>query len=301
MAAVVDMAAERAEECAREHGVPRFYASIDAALEEAELDVVDVCTPPTTHKDLILKAVRKGVNVFVEKPLTTSYADAVEVLKRAEERGVKLGVSNTYFFAPAVQKALRMAESVEVRRADVVVHAPEGVALAENPGWLEDLPGGALGEVLPHPIYLLQAFVGRLEVVDARAAKLSGSRWMPYDELWAALRGERGDGTITISYNAARFDLFVIAQGARGTLVVHPAKALARLDASWRYLRNALGALPYLTLGLDAALGRARGDWLVGNFKAFLDHLRGGRYFSAEELLNQVEVYEDILSRLGAP
>jgi predicted dehydrogenase len=78
----------------------------------------------------------------------------------------------------------------DLKRVDVFVYVPEDVILNVDGGWLKDLPGGAFGEVLPHPIYLLQSLVGKLDLVSVSSAKMSKSIWQKYDELHVLLKGE---------------------------------------------------------------------------------------------------------------
>ena len=71
----------------------------------------------------------------------------------------------------------------ELKRVDVVVYAPEDIILNPEGGWLKNLPEGVFGEVLPHPIYLLQSLIGKLDLISASTAKISKSTWQKYDEL----------------------------------------------------------------------------------------------------------------------
>jgi hypothetical protein len=53
------------------------------------------------------------------------------------------------------------------------------------------------------------------------------------------LRGEKGLGRVIISYNAKHFDIYVIAEGSSGFVLVNPlGKVVAKLSSSWRYWRN---------------------------------------------------------------
>ncbi len=45
-------------------------------LERADVDVIDICTPPGTHAEIAIAAARAGKSVICEKPLATNYHDA---------------------------------------------------------------------------------------------------------------------------------------------------------------------------------------------------------------------------------
>ena len=50
-------------------------------INNKEIDCVVIATPPSTHKDLIIKSLRAGKHVFVEKPMVVSIAEAKAVEK----------------------------------------------------------------------------------------------------------------------------------------------------------------------------------------------------------------------------
>jgi predicted dehydrogenase len=303
--AVCDVIEDKAKEFALRHSVQRYFKSVEEMLDEVELDALSVCTPPQAHKQVALEAIERGISVFVEKPLVTSYSDAVDVIERARSRNVKLGVTANYLFTPTMIKArdlVRKGSVGDLKRVDVIVYVPEDVILSAEGGWLESLPGGAFGEVLPHPIYLLQSLVGRLELLSVSSAKISKSGWQRYDELHALLRGEKGLGRVVISYNAKHFDIYVIAEGSSGFVLVNPlGKVVAELSPSWRYWRNLLSFRHYATLWLDYLLGRVPRDSFRENVRAFKEHVQGRSpyAFDYDDLLNQVKVYEEILNSLG--
>jgi len=302
--AVCDVVESKAREFARMHGVRQYFKSVREMLDGAELDILSVCTPPQAHKQVALEAIERGVNVFIEKPLVTSYSDAVEIVERARSRGVKLGVTTNYLFTPVMAKVrdlVRAGAIGAVRRVDVIVYVPEDVILSAGGGWLESLPGGALGEVLPHPIYLLQSLLGRLEPLSVSSAKISKSGWQRHDELHALLRGERGLGRVVISYNARHFDIYVIIEGTSGFILANPlGKALLKLGPRWRYWRNLFSFRHYAVLWLDYLLGRVPRDTLAENVRAFMKCVKGISpcTLNYDEILNQVEVYEKILKSL---
>jgi len=302
--AVADIIEDKAREFAHRHGIPHYFKSVEDMLSRVKLDVLSVCTPPQAHREVVLEAVKRGVNVFVEKPLVLRYSDAVEIVDEARSRGVKLGVTANFLFTPTMVKARDLVEKGivgELKRVDVVVYAPEDVILNPEGGWLKNLPGGVFGEVLPHPIYLLQSLIGRLDAIAASTAKISRSTWQKYDELHALLKGERGLGRIVVSYNAKHFDIYMVIEGVKGYIIVNPVgKIIAKLDSSWKYSKNVLSFKYYAMLWLDYIIGRVPRDPFTENIKMFKNHVeKGSPYvFNYDDVANQVKVYEEILSSL---
>jgi predicted dehydrogenase len=55
---------------AKKHRIPKAYRDFRAVLADKEIDVVDICTPPALHADMIVEAVQAGKHVICEKPFT---------------------------------------------------------------------------------------------------------------------------------------------------------------------------------------------------------------------------------------
>ena len=83
--AVADERPELAEQVAQAVGGVEAVASVDALLARDDIDLVHLATPPFTHRDLAIRALRAGKHVLCEKPLATSLADAEQMLVAARE------------------------------------------------------------------------------------------------------------------------------------------------------------------------------------------------------------------------
>lgn len=78
---------------------------IDGAIDR--VDALIVATPPRDHCDVALRAVRAGRHVLVEKPMSTTLADARTLVAEAKRCGVALMVGHTFEFNPAVHELRR--------------------------------------------------------------------------------------------------------------------------------------------------------------------------------------------------
>ena len=84
------------------------YSTVDTTgdfarvLADDQVGAVAIATPAGTHRDLALAALRAGKHVLVEKPLASGYADGLEVVQEAEQRGLTLMCDHTYCYTPAV-------------------------------------------------------------------------------------------------------------------------------------------------------------------------------------------------------
>lgn len=92
--------------------VAAAFPSLDAAL--AHVDAVVIATPPRSHTDLVLQALRSGKHVLVEKPLTTTSAEARLLVDEAHRSDRVLMVGHTFEFNPAVRELRRRLDQGEL-------------------------------------------------------------------------------------------------------------------------------------------------------------------------------------------
>ena len=88
---VLDMDGARAEALAGKHGVKAF-TDPDAFFDQ--LDVVTIAAPAVAHAGLAEQALRRGLHVYVEKPLALTTADARKLVTLAEDQGVVLAAGH---------------------------------------------------------------------------------------------------------------------------------------------------------------------------------------------------------------
>lgn len=85
--AIADLRKEYAEKFAKKLGA-KVYLSGDELIENADVNTVDVCLPTYLHYEYAEKALKKGYNVFVEKPLCRTAEQADKLAALAEQKGV---------------------------------------------------------------------------------------------------------------------------------------------------------------------------------------------------------------------
>lgn len=111
LAAVCDVSARGREVAAQIAPDCHLLSNVEDLLA-AEVDGVMIATPPATHCDLALRAIEAGKDVFVEKPLSVTYSDAVEVVQAGEQNERILMVGHLLEYHPAI---LRLLEIVRDR------------------------------------------------------------------------------------------------------------------------------------------------------------------------------------------
>ena len=79
--------ANKVEDYAKRHGVPEWSTDADDVLADKNVNAVYVATPPSSHKDYVLRALSAGKNVYCEKPFTLNAPEAKDVLEALERAG----------------------------------------------------------------------------------------------------------------------------------------------------------------------------------------------------------------------
>ena len=87
--AVADLDAARADAVAAELGAEAL--TVADAIAHPEVETVLNLTIPAAHAEVALAAIAAGKDVFGEKPLTATLAEAVEVISAAEAAGTRVG------------------------------------------------------------------------------------------------------------------------------------------------------------------------------------------------------------------
>ena len=145
-------------------GIKR-YTDYKQMLSENDITLVSIATESGIHAEIALYCIDQGVNLIIEKPMAMSMADADEIIRRSEEKGVKVSACHQNRFNIAIQELRRAVEngrfgrlshgSIHVRwnrNQDYYTQAPwRGT-------WLQD--GGCLMNQCIHGIDLLRWMMG---------------------------------------------------------------------------------------------------------------------------------------------
>ena len=189
LVAVMRRDAAKAEDYARRHGVPRWHVGAQALVDDPEVDAVYAATPPASHADYALMALRAGKPVYVEKPMARDTAECEAMLRGSRESGVPLFVA---YYRRALPRFLKVQSLLHDERAigtprlvDVVLHYTLQAAY-QDPAALPwrvrpELSGGGLFvDVGSHTLDLLDFLFGEIAEVSGHAG--SQSRAYPAED-----------------------------------------------------------------------------------------------------------------------
>ena len=175
LAVICGRSAERAALAADRYGYAEWSTDVVAAVSRADVDLVDVCTPPGSHHEAIAAAAAAGKSVICEKPLGANLEQALASLETVRAAGVRHGVSFNYRRLPAVSLIGELIGAGEIGEPRAVRAAwlTDEFGDPETPfDWRFDrLTGGTVtGDLGVHLIDLVQWLVSPFEVVVASSA-----------------------------------------------------------------------------------------------------------------------------------
>jgi predicted dehydrogenase len=113
--AVCDQSAERLKEVSRRFPGVYLTTQVDDAASQKEVDAVVVCTEATTHFNVTRRLLLAGRHILVEKPLTTTTAEADKLIELAESKSAILMVGHTFVFNAGVRKVKEYVQNGDGR------------------------------------------------------------------------------------------------------------------------------------------------------------------------------------------
>jgi predicted dehydrogenase len=173
--AICDLDTARLAAVGDEFGVPRRTASFDEVLRMDDIDIVDICTPPSLHVSMALAALAAGKEVVCEKPLAGSLADVDRLTAAERAAGTRIMPVFQYRFGNGLQKARRIVESGLAGKpylATVETAWKRGAKYYAVPWrgrWATELGGVLLTQAI-HSHDILTYLMGPIESVFARTA-----------------------------------------------------------------------------------------------------------------------------------
>lgn len=111
---------DKAQDYARRHNVPNWTDDAEAMICNPDLNAIYIATPPSTHADYAIRAMRAGKDVLVEKPMARSPEECAEMINAQEETGRKLVVAFYRRALPRFEKFRDIATNGEIGALRIV-------------------------------------------------------------------------------------------------------------------------------------------------------------------------------------
>ena len=207
-------ARRRASELA---GIPT-HAEASELLARPDIDAVVICTPAAHHAALAAEAARAAKHIYLEKPVATSAADALQMAGVIRAFGVRLAVGFNRRSHPVYRQARQLIAAGALGDIRAIQSSNnEPVAEDSMPAWrhTRSTGGGALLDLASHHVDLLRWFLND-EAVEVEAQ--IHSRNTEHDEAWTRITMRQGvQAQGYFSFRAGRAD-FLEFIGEHGTL-----------------------------------------------------------------------------------
>lgn len=154
----IDNMFERAVECGKEN--IRRYSDFTEMYDKEKPELVSIALPSGLHAKAAVEAIKRGINVIIEKPMAMSIADADEIIRLSKEMGVKVSACHQNRFNIAVQEmraALEKGRFGKLSNGAITVRWDRGKDYYDQADWRGkfESDGGTLMNQCIHGIDLL--------------------------------------------------------------------------------------------------------------------------------------------------
>lgn len=209
--AVCDLAPGRAEASAERYRIPAWYERYEDLLADPDVDMVTIATPIGLHYEQCKRALAAGKHVHANKTMTTTVAEADDLIETAAAAGLRIAASPGEVLRPQVTRIRELiAEGAigdlawaicgtslgrfhEEEEAEAREAAPGGTPI--DPSWYFRMPGG--GPMYDAAVYALHQLTSVLGPAS-RVTALSGTVVDRREFLGSSIEAQADDNTMLL-------------------------------------------------------------------------------------------------------
>jgi len=159
------------------------FTSMQEAFDTVDADLCIVVVPPAFHKEAVLLAAAKGMDILSEKPIANTWQACCDIYRAVKEAGVKMTVVQNYRFTPwilAVKETLLSGELGAINY--IVARFAEDYRVANSWGkFRHEIADALVIEGSIHHFDQLRHFSG------SDCVKIAGFSWNPH---WSSFAGD---------------------------------------------------------------------------------------------------------------
>jgi len=216
--AVCDPVPGRAQAAAEKFGVPHAYETYEELLEANGVDAVSIASPIGFHYEQGLMAIEHGVHMHFNKTMTTTVAEADDLIVKANANDVKIVSSPGQMINPLLNRIRELVQEGALgtltwavtgsafgtyHQQESTVRHGDDVLTNVNPAWYFRKPGG--GPLYDMTVYGLHSLTGILGPAK-RVSAFSGVRLHEREFQGETLQCDMDDNTlITVDFGNALF------------------------------------------------------------------------------------------------
>ncbi|SFZ91506.1 Predicted dehydrogenase [Flaviramulus basaltis] len=223
------------------HNVDTYFTNADELIQSKDIDAVYIATPPDTHKHYALKVAEAGKPCCIEKPITPTYNEALEIHEAFNNKNIPLFVA---YYRRSLPRFLKVKEWLDKNYIGDVRHInshlskpPSEIDLSKTDNWRTDAniaPAGYFDDLASHGIDLFTYLLGNIKEaygVNTNQQNLYTAK-DAVTGCWIHKKGITGSGTWNFGCNE-HLDQ-VIIYGSKGTIefsVFHDNAVILKSDS----------------------------------------------------------------------
>lgn len=179
--AVMRRDALKAEDYAKRHNIEKFYTNAEELINDPDIDAIYIATPPDTHKYYALKVAKAGKPCCIEKPITPTYSEALDICHAFNEKNLPLFVA---YYRRSLPRFLKVKEWLDKKYTGDLRHISYNMIrplhqrdLDDTYNWRTDAniaPGGYFDDLASHALDLFTFLLGNIKAVDGISTNQAG-------------------------------------------------------------------------------------------------------------------------------
>ncbi|HEY6133353.1 MAG TPA: Gfo/Idh/MocA family oxidoreductase [Rubrivivax sp.] len=277
---IVNRDRSKAQTLATRFGIGAVFTDLGTALQATRPDLVDIITPPETHRAMVGECIAHGIPAICQKPFGRDYADALAITEAAEAAGVTLVIHENIRWQPWYREARRLIDAG--RLGDL-----HGVAFRLRPGdgqgprayldrqpYFQQMPQFLVKETAIHWIDTYRYLCGEVENVYASLRRINPV--IAGEDAGVVVFGFEGGATGLFDANRLNDHVASNPRRTMGEAWIEGAAGVLRLDGEarlWWKPHQADEVQHRYNRGPDDTFGGGACEWLQRHVVA---HLRSG-------------------------
>jgi len=280
------------------------YGELEQLLATEQIDAVHVCSPPSAHFPIARAVLNAGCHAYVEKPFAETSAEARDLVDLAKARDLTLCAGHQLLFEAPARRALDLVPSLGriVHVESYFAFRPVRRGRGGGPAMSTELQ---LLDVLPHPVYLLLAFLR--SAASGAAASLTALDVGRSGTVHGLVSCGEITGSLVVTLEGRPVESFIRLVGSNGTVHADFVRGTVQrligpgssgIDKALNPFRLArqLGTDTAGALGRRVLKRQRSYPGLAEIFSSFYDSIEraGPPAMSGEDIVETVEVCEQI-------
>ena len=91
-----------------------YYQTTKKMFDSEKIDAVSVCVPTKYHREVSIDTISRKIPTLIEKPMAANEAEASEIIKKSEEKNIKVMIGHIERFNPVIMELKKRIEKNEL-------------------------------------------------------------------------------------------------------------------------------------------------------------------------------------------